>query len=122
MTNSHTDRSEGPWTAFGHIATLSKTHKLPRRERKKIETHDRIHQAALKLFTLKGLEATTVDQITDLADVGKGTFFNYFRSKEQILAHFMKVQLWIVGDALEQVRKGKLVRSALWRGVSAVRR
>ncbi len=57
-----------------------------RRERKKEETRRRITEASLELFHEKGFEATTVDEITERADVAKGTFFNYFPRKESVLA------------------------------------
>lgn len=59
---------------------------LSRRERKKEETRRRIFEAAIALFREKGFEATTVDEITEKADVGRGTFFNYFPKKESVLA------------------------------------
>jgi len=58
---------------------------LSRRERKKLETRQGLLTAALTLFREKGYSATTVEEITDRADVAKGTFFNYFPSKEALL-------------------------------------
>lgn len=58
---------------------------LGRRERKKEETRQRIFQSALELFEQKGFDATTVDDITERADVAKGTFFNYYPRKESVL-------------------------------------
>jgi AcrR family transcriptional regulator len=58
---------------------------LSRRERKKQETHHRLMGAALQLFREQGYDATTVEQIAEAADVAKGTFFNYFETKEAIL-------------------------------------
>lgn len=55
------------------------------RERKKNETRARIQRAALELFHEKGYEATTVEEIAARADVGKGTFFNYFPRKDALL-------------------------------------
>lgn len=56
-----------------------------RRERKKEETRRRIFEVAIALFREKGFEATTVDEITEKADVARGTFFNYFPKKESVL-------------------------------------
>lgn len=58
---------------------------LSRRERKKIETRQQLLQVALQLFRDQGYDATTVKQITQSVGVAKGTFFNYFESKEAIL-------------------------------------
>jgi len=58
---------------------------LSRRERKKRETRCSLMEAALQLFKQRGYDATTVKDITDAADVAKGTFFNYFDTKEAIL-------------------------------------
>lgn len=58
-----------------------------RRERKKEETKDRIFKAAFALFKRQGVEATTIDEICEKADVAKGTFFNYFRHKEAVFGY-----------------------------------
>jgi AcrR family transcriptional regulator len=60
---------------------------LTRRERKKEETRRRIFEAAISLFREHGFETTTVDEITEKSDVGRGTFFNYFPKKEAVLAY-----------------------------------
>jgi AcrR family transcriptional regulator len=64
-----------------------------RRERRRQEMRERIFHAALRLFADRGFNATTIEDITEAADVGKGTFFNYFPSKEHALAAFAEVQL-----------------------------
>jgi AcrR family transcriptional regulator len=43
-------------------------------------------ESALRLFEKKGFTRTSIDSITESADVGKGTFYNYFDSKEALLA------------------------------------
>ena len=58
---------------------------LSRRERKKIETRQHLMEVALQLFRDQGYGATTVKQITQAVGVAKGTFFNYFETKETIL-------------------------------------
>ena len=64
-----------------------------RRERRSAELRERLFRSALNLFAKKGYSETTVEDITEAADVGKGTFFNYFRSKEHILMAFGELQL-----------------------------
>ncbi len=61
----------------------------PRRERKKRETRRRIVEAATRLFSERGFDAPTVDDIAAAADVAKGTIYNYFDSKEAILFEFL---------------------------------
>ncbi len=56
-----------------------------RRERKKLATRRKIFRAAVELFTEKGFDATTVEEIAERADVGKGTVFNYFPQKTAFL-------------------------------------
>jgi AcrR family transcriptional regulator len=71
---------------------------LSRRERKKDETRHRIFHAAIDLFREKGFEQTTVDDITEKADVAKGTFFNYFRRKEVVLAFLSETRLQAIEE------------------------
>jgi AcrR family transcriptional regulator len=56
-----------------------------RRERKKLETRERILESGVALFTAHGYDSTTMEQIGDRADVSRATVFNYFARKEDIV-------------------------------------
>ncbi len=78
-----------------------------RRERHRTETRDRLYRAAMDLFARRGFLETTVEDITEAADVGKGTFFNYFPTKEHILAEFGGERVAAVQRALDKARATK---------------
>jgi AcrR family transcriptional regulator len=78
-----------------------------RRSRRSAEIRERLFMAAVRLFAEKGFAETTVEDITNAADVGKGTFFNYFPSKEHILIAFSETQLGRMEQFVEMARNGK---------------
>jgi AcrR family transcriptional regulator len=49
-----------------------------------------ILDAAFEVFSQKGYHQATVDEITALADTGKGTVYNYFVNKEQLFYTLIK--------------------------------
>ncbi|MEU4039116.1 TetR/AcrR family transcriptional regulator [Streptomyces collinus] len=59
---------------------------LGRRERNKIKIKERLYTAALELFAERGYEQTSVDEIAERADVARGTFFNHFQRKEDLIS------------------------------------
>lgn len=79
---------------------------MGRRERKAAETRVRLFRSALQLFAKRGFPNVTVEDITEAADVGKGTFFNYFESKDDVLGVMAEIQLGKVREALEQAECG----------------
>jgi len=60
-----------------------------RRERSKAAIRERIVTEGIKLFSRHGIADVSVDQIAEAADIGKGTIYNYFRTKEDIVVAFM---------------------------------
>jgi AcrR family transcriptional regulator len=75
-----------------------------RRQRRSADIRERLFGAALQLFAEKGFAETTVEDITNAADVGKGTFFNYFPSKDHILLAFGEMQLGKLEEAVKTAR------------------
>ena len=55
------------------------------RDRKKKAVRQKVIDAAAELFASSGLEATTVENIAERADVSAGTVYNYFGSKNALL-------------------------------------
>jgi AcrR family transcriptional regulator len=55
------------------------------RERKRIETRQRIAEAGLRLFLANGYEATTLDAVAMEAGISRRTFFLHFKSKDDII-------------------------------------
>jgi AcrR family transcriptional regulator len=78
---------------------------INRRERRSAELRERLFRSALALFASKGYAETTVEDITEAADVGKGTFFNYFPSKEHILMAFGEMQLAKLESVINEAQK-----------------
>jgi AcrR family transcriptional regulator len=76
-----------------------------RRQRRSAETRERLFRSALMLFAQKGFAETTVEDITEASDVGKGTFFNYFPSKDHILLAFGEMQLSKLESAIALARE-----------------
>ncbi len=55
------------------------------REEKKRKVKIKIYANAMRLFAEKGFDNTTVSEIATMAGVSRGSFFNYFRHKEEVL-------------------------------------
>src|SRR5579862_7035175 len=89
----------------GHfMQDISQTAPANRRERQSTERRERLFRSALDLFARKGFVETTVEDITNAADLGKGTFFNYFPSKEHILLAFGEMQLAKLKTVIREAR------------------
>ncbi|MEV7752600.1 TetR/AcrR family transcriptional regulator [Streptomyces griseofuscus] len=63
----------------------SEAQPLGRRGRNKIKIKERLYTAALELFAEQGYDQTSVDEIAERADVARGTFFNHFPRKEDLI-------------------------------------
>lgn len=77
------------------------------REKKKERNRAAILNAALKLFTRKGYENTSIDELARAAGLGKGTIYTYFQSKSEIFLAFCEEQLEGVYRKLEEKPVGE---------------
>ncbi|GAB2578226.1 TetR family transcriptional regulator [Streptomyces capparidis] len=86
----------------------------PLRERKKLRTRQALIDTALEMFTERGFDGTTLDELCDAVEVSKRTFFRYFVSKEDV-ASAPTQDLWAAFlDELEALRPdGRTVLEAL---------
>ena len=78
--------------------------KQGRRELNKLQCRNRILKMSRRLFTAKGYENTTIEDIAEASEISKATLYNYFSSKEHLLQG-------IADAALEEIRQ--LVREDL---------
>ena len=68
--------------------------KQGRRERNKIRCRQRILRASRQLFSAKGYEETTMDDVAERSEVSKATLYNYFPGKDRAgVLHDIKGQL-----------------------------
>lgn len=66
---------------------------LPLRERKKLRNRRALADAALRLFTENGFDATTLDELAAAAEVSRSTFFRAFPAKEAAAIE-AETELW----------------------------
>ncbi len=66
----------------GMSTHVTEDRSLPLRERKKLRTRRALADAALRLFTEKGFDATTLEELAEDAEVSKSTFSRTFPAKE----------------------------------------
>jgi AcrR family transcriptional regulator len=73
------------------------------RERQKAIRHDRIIEAATRLFREQGYEAVKMEAIAAAAEVAIGTIYNYYRNKGDLLVAIVSLEVEEVLKAGEEV-------------------
>lgn len=87
--------------------------KSGRRERKKSEVRDRIINSALKVFLEKSFNETTIVEIMEDADLGTGTFYNYFQSKEDLVTYCVSEKISEAQLVIENIKEKPVLSSEL---------
>lgn len=85
--------------------TGSSTERETRGARRKRETRDKLLAAAFRLIAERGVDAVAINDITEAADVGFGSFYNYFPSKEAIHEAVFSAVFDEFGETLERLTK-----------------
>jgi len=67
------------------MATKTKKPVKNRSQKRAGRTRKKLKKAALDVFSEKSVDAATVEEITEKADVGKGTLYQHFEDKEEIV-------------------------------------
>ncbi|MDQ0365441.1 TetR/AcrR family transcriptional regulator [Catenuloplanes indicus] len=86
---------------------------LGRRERKKQLTRQTLVNEAVRLFTAKGYDQTSVADIAEAADVSKRTFFLHFATKEDVLLADGGRRVDLAVQAVEARAPGTPIREVL---------
>jgi AcrR family transcriptional regulator len=81
-------------------------HRQRRGTRRKQETRARLLHAALLLLSEKSIERVAINEITEAADVGFGSFYNHFESKEGLLSALIDWAFEDFADRLDGVAHG----------------
>ncbi|MDO5603188.1 MAG: TetR/AcrR family transcriptional regulator [Oscillospiraceae bacterium] len=75
-------------------------------EKQKEAKKKNLLEAAYALFLLKGTGKTSVSDIVDRANVAKGTFYLYFRDKEELMQQLVyQISYEVLGQAYQCVKK-----------------
>ena len=77
-----------------------------RHARRREQTRRRLLDAARALFARQGVDNTRINEITEEADVGFGSFYNHFDSKESIIEAVLSETVAAQGAAIESVTAG----------------
>ena len=82
-----------------------KDKKVSKRERNKKNNRSIIIKAGIEIFLKKGISQTTVRDIIRNTDLASGTFYNYFKSKEEVLIAALDESAIEIGQELRARRK-----------------
>ena len=101
MKDSHKRKNGGVSTPVADLDPAT----LTRRERRKLEVHDRIVDAALELFNNRGLTVTTIHEICERADVAEKTFFNHFPTRQHLVEEIAEVLFLRLQSIVDESRR-----------------
>ncbi|SIT37503.1 Transcriptional regulator, TetR family [Paraburkholderia ribeironis] len=106
LPNSRASRRQTVATSVTSRESVAGRSPSPRLTRRKRETRIRLLDAAFGLVAEKGMDGVTINEITDAADVGFGSFYNHFDSKEGIFAALVEWLFEEFANTLDRLASG----------------
>lgn len=76
---------------------------LTRTERKRMRNQEALISAGYVVISAKGIDAATMGEIAELADVGSGTIYNYFASKDDLVIAVMEQVMHDLAEKIQRV-------------------
>lgn len=83
---------------------------MNKRQTAALETKRKLISAGLELIKEKGFDAINVEDITRKAGVAKGTFYTYFKRKEDIVLDISRVPFGEIAEEVENMRDMKIIK------------
>lgn len=87
---------------------------LTRVSRRRLQTRKRLLKAAYEVMSKQGVDGATIQEITERADVGFGTFYSYFKSKDDLAAQVLDCLINDLGRRNDQATQP-------WKGLDPAR-
>jgi AcrR family transcriptional regulator len=78
-----------------------------------LRTRQRLLAAALELFCRHGIDATSVEAVTEEADLGKGTFYRHFSTKQALLVALVEQAIAQLIKSIKAAAAGQNLADAL---------
>ncbi len=84
---------------------MAETQTTDRGARRRARTRAKLMAAARTLFAEKGVDATRINEITEAADVGFGSFYNHFESKDELVEALLGEMITSEGERIDEATR-----------------
>jgi len=85
-------------------ATVTSLNDVSRQDRRRAATRGKLLQAAKRLLATKGFHGTKIADIAAAADVGTGTFYLYFPTKDALFADLVRETAFAAKQAMDEAK------------------
>jgi AcrR family transcriptional regulator len=81
---------------------------INRHQRRRQRTRAQLQEAMLELVLERGFDSIVIQEITDRADLGRGTFYFHFKNKEDALWSIIEDRIHVTENEVAEAFKGEL--------------